>query len=568
MKTGIASTQSHYSVPVLAGIFLLGVGATTLINQFFFTRSRSSSPVVIDTLLFEQQMQEAQRLVAENNLDAAITKYTSLLSPTSEYAAIHEQISMAQLKKRNFSDAIMHAKQALHIDPLRASCYIVMGQALAHLQKSEAALQCYKKAIELKPDLQRAHYYLARELMKQKKYNEALKYALKALELDPKNTLTILTLGYIYSYMGNLENAKKCFEKSCSLNPKLANAYYNLGNILRVDNKFNEAIPYLQKAIELKPHYPDAHVALAHCHWALGNLKQAWHAYEKRWGLLNIEFKSQWDGSDIKGKKILLFSEQGLGDALQFVRYAKILKQKGATVICRVQKPLKTILSLCPYIDHIITGKEKIDHDAYAALMSLPYILDTTAETIPHEIPYLYADKKLVETWKQRLAHDKNFKVGICWYVDQAHEKDKLPQAHRSVPAELFALLADIPGISFYSLQKFNGEEHIKKIPAHFKVTTFTKDFDEHNGRFMDTAALIQNLDLVISVDTSIIHLAAGLGKPVWTLLPYSADCRWGMGTTTPWYPTMKLFRMQKPGDWKNIMMNVKTELQKLLATR
>lgn len=564
MRTMITQTHHHSVLILLASFFLLGLGAATVIIHFFPMHPKTTSPITIDPLLFEQRMQEAQRLIEEGNFDEAISKYTDLLLPTTDYAIIHERLGSLAIKKRDFNGAILHAQQALQIDPKQASSYVIMGQAFSLLHKSDRALKCYENAIILAPDAHQAHYHLAREFMQQKKYEKALLHAHKALKLSPHNTLILLILGYIYSYIGDLEKAKNFFTQACNHSPELANAHYNLGNILKVDNQFAQAIPHLEKALELQPYYPDAHIALAHCHWALDNLTKAWPAYEKRWSLLNIEFPAQWDGSDIRGKKILLFSEQGLGDALQFVRYAKILKQKGAIVICRIQKPLKDLLSLCPYIDVLTTGKEKIEYDTYAALMSLPYILGTTHTTIPHEIPYLYADKKLIEHWKQRLAKDKNFKIGICWHVDQGHEKDKLPPAYRSIPLESFTPLASMPNVSFYSLQKFNGEEQIKKLPSHFKLITFTEDFDNSHGRFMDTAALIQNLDLIISADTSIIHLAAGLGKPVWTLLPYSADCRWGTGTTTPWYPTMRLFRQKKSDNWATSLTQVHEALKKI----
>jgi tetratricopeptide (TPR) repeat protein len=571
MKSVRSSVTSSKHLGHMIAIFMLGIGSSA--SWHYWKQGRLVSraePVTIDGQLFDASMQEASSLYEHDNLDEAIARYRELLYPDDRFAVAHLRMALVLLKKKDYDQASIYAQQALAFNQGLIAGYLVMGQIAAAQDKPDQAVAWYQRAIEKHPTYANAYHHLATQLFQQKKYAQALPYAHKAYELDASNVYHALNLGYLYNYAGTFEQALHYYQKALALKPDLANVHYNIGNTLKNDNQPQAAIPYLEKAVELQPHYPDAHVALAHCYWFLGDFKKAWQEYAWRWSLLNIDHISfnqkMWDGaSSLQGKTMLLFSEQGLGDTLQFIRYAQQLKYQGARVVCKVQGPLKTLLSSCPYIDEIITKKEEVPHDAFAALMSLPGILGTTPETIPVPIPYIYADKKLVALWKQRMAQDKNVKIGICWEVEPQHELTKFPSGYRSIPLALFEQLAHVSGVSFYSLQKFASEDQLKHLPRGFTITTFGKDFDESHGRFMDTAALIENLDVVISADTSVIHVAGALGKPVWVLLPYSADCRWGITeTTSPWYPSMRLFRAPKPGDWQTPMQEIKKELVKL----
>jgi hypothetical protein len=272
----------------------------------------------------------------------------------------------------------------------------------------------------------------------------------------------------------------------------------------------------------------------------------------------------------IAHKKILLRPEGGLGDTLNFVRYAERLKDMGADVIVACQKQLIPLLSRCTYIDHLIAcGTALPEYEADATLMSLPAIFNDTDQSAPKKIPYLYADPALVAYWQQKLAADTNFKIGICWQVDVHNDASRIPIARRGCPLNYFATLSTIPGISFYSLQKYDGTEEISTISTDFQLHTFD-DLDETVGPFMDTAALMKNLDLIITVDTAIVHLAGGLGCPVWLLHPYAtADWRWlAHRTDSYWYPTVRIFKQQEPFDWEGVMKRVKEELRTLMCQK
>ena len=237
----------------------------------------------------------------------------------------------------------------------------------------------------------------------------------------------------------------------------------------------------------------------------------------------------------------------------------------GADIIVACQKTLVPLLSRCIYIDQLVSlGTPVPAYDADATLMSLPAIFADTDKTVPCEIPYLFADPELTQYWQQKLAHDTNFKVGICWQVDVHNDKSKLPIARRGYPLKCFAPLSDLENVSFYSLQKYDGTEQLDT--SNFAPRVF-ENFDEQSGPFMDTAALIKNLDLVITVDTAVAHLAGALGCKVWLLHPYAtADWRWvHPRTDSHWYPTMRIFKQHTPFGYDEVIEEVKKELKKLV---
>jgi len=248
---------------------------------------------------------------------------------------------------------------------------------------------------------------------------------------------------------------------------------------------------------------------------------------------------------------------------MQFVRYAQLVKDCGAQVVVQTLSPLKKLFSLCPYIDAVISHKDPIPHaDFQISLMSLPHRFDTQVDTIPNETPYLYADEQLIQD-RSSIFDSEHLNIGICWQADLSNDAQRPPLARRTVPLNLFAELAAIPNIRLFNLQK-GDEESVGKIK--FDLQSFGPDFDNANGRFMDTAAVIKNLDLVITVDTSIAHLAGSLGVKTWVLLPFKSDWRWMTEQTdSPWYPNMQLYRNKKTTDWNSVIKNIILDLKKEL---
>jgi hypothetical protein len=255
----------------------------------------------------------------------------------------------------------------------------------------------------------------------------------------------------------------------------------------------------------------------------------------------------------------VLHTEQGLGDSLQFIRYAPLVKQRGGTVVVECLRPLARLLARCPGIDRLVVkGSDLPAFDVHASLMSLPALLGTTLATVPADVPYLFADPELVERWRRELAPLPGFKVGIAWQGDPTHPK----AGARAIPLRHFEPLARRPGVRLFSLQKGPGTEQLRDVAGHFDVTDFGNRLDEASGPFMDTAAVMKNLDLVITSDTAIAHLAGGLGVPVWVAVPAVPEWRWLLGREdSPWYPTLRLFRQARPGDWEGVFARMATEL-------
>lgn len=583
--------QSPY-LPYMLSIGSLLLGMT--VKDIFFSSwnlfyNPAASSVVSETITKSQQNnailsnEQIEALLADgdacfnsDNVEEALRKYKDVLNKDYLCLMTLMRLAAASCRLDRYEQAEYLYRTAIAIQPTLISAYTKLGLVQQKLHKLDAALRTFTAATLLQPTNYESFFNLSRVYSEMDQFDRAIEYAKKAIELQPDNVHTHLNLGHIYNKQGDTAAACIQYENAIKVEPNLANAHYNLGYTLRVQREPQKALPHLFKALELQPDYPDAHIALAQSYWTFGDFKTAWQHYEWRWKQLGMDPKSLpvplWDGSSLEGKKIFLYSEQGMGDTLQFIRYAKKIKEEhNAYIICKVQKPLEKLLKLCPYIDKVLIGgeKEEMDIQAQAPLLNLPGILGTTPETIPHAIPYLYADKELTALWKKKLAADKNIKIGLCWHVLPAHEVAKSPLSVRSIDLKMLAPLADIPGVTFYSLQKMDGVEQVLHLPEKFKINTFGDDFDESHGRFMDSAALIENLDLVISVDTSIIHLAGGLGKPIWTLLPYSPDSRWDLNDyTTPWYKTMRLFRQPARNDWNSIVDRLKKELKAFVETR
>jgi len=356
--------------------------------------------------------------------------------------------------------------------------------------------------------------------------------------------------------------------------PKIPNnhgTWHNIGHVYRLLGQPIKSIKAYEKALSIDPENEYTNFGLSKAYLAAGKFKKGWKKFEYRYKDIKKFKQKKIDPKNLNGKTVVILSEWGLGDTMQFIRYAKLIKSNGATVICESPKPLIPLFSQCKYIDRVVPrGCQQLPpHDIKIPILSLPLIFNTTVETIPAPIPYLYAKPELIKFWKNKIKNDKNFKVGICWQSKPGIFLEEQPRTKRSICLEKFAPLSKIDGVSFYSLQQVNGLNQLHNLPQEFEVIHFDGNFDKSNGRFMDTAAIIKNLDLIISVDTSIVHLAGALGKEVWILIPHTAEWRWMFKRNdSPWYPKSRLFRQSKPGDWKSVIENIKNNLSEKIKQR
>ena len=508
--------------------------------------------------------------------DSAIEIYKNILEKKDDIANVHFNLGYTYQILGNINSAIIEYNKAIDINPNYSKVYFQKAKILTQLGDIEGAIENYELTIKYEDDLFEAYFNLARIYHERQLLDKALEMYIEATKLQSNNSLVWLELGNVFNNLGQTSEAISSYLEALRFNPTVSSIYINIGYTLKRENRYFEAVNVYKKLIELNPEMPEAHFGLAEAYIGLGDLYNGFLEYEWRFkysgkeglkSLIDEQFKLRHalkNGADLTEKIVFLRAEAGFGDTIQFFRYAEFLKKRGLYIIACVQKPLEKLLSNSPYIDEFIqlgNGFPKFDYQA--SFMSLPRIFETQLETVPANIPYVYANSELILYWKEKLQEDKNFKVGICWNSSDVYQ-NKHPLAKRSIDPVLLNFLSGIENVSFYSLQKIEDPKELDNLPKDFNLILFDLDFDKTHGRFMDTAALIKNLDLVISVDTAVAHLAGALGAEVWMILPFSAEWRWQIGRpNTPWYPRMRLFRQANPGDWESVMSNISKELKK-----
>lgn len=348
---------------------------------------------------------------------------------------------------------------------------------------------------------------------------------------------------------------------------ELSSILVNMGSLLKERGQFDKAKVCFKRALELNPNNEDAHLKMSLLVLHYGDFQ--WSLKEFDWlqnhkdSYTTIFSQPLWDGCDITGHTILLHSGTGFGDTLQWIRYAPILARNGAKVIVECSKELASLIRNVEGVQQVVVKGEQLpEFDVHCSFFSLLFICDTKLENIPANIPYIIPEVKVIQKWKGILQSDTSkFRIGLAW--EGSNLWNYLSAKRRSLPLDTFSTLAELEEISFYSLQKGEAAEDTKEPPEGMKLFDYTDEIND----FSDTSALIQNLDLVISIDTAVAHLAGALGKPVWTLLPFVADWRWLLNREdSPWYPTMRLFRQPAPGDWETGIARIKDDLLRLLT--
>ncbi len=494
------------------------------------------------------------------------------LRPDVEQVYFNKGVVLTQLNRHEeAADCFM---QAINTNRNYAKAYVHAGHALEKCAKHEQAITTYKRGMEIDEGNADLNYRLGLVYKHKDRFEEAIDELRKATEKNEQSQVYKLELANTLHLINGSEEALRLYEQILERNPRNYHVMYNFGYTLKKMGYIEKAIEVYDKVLEMDPNYALARFSRSLSYLTLGDWKHGWKEYEWRWTAYNESPKkfdraSVWDGSDLYGKRILLYAEQGLGDTIQFIRYAELIKNMGAYIIVETQGPLKDLLKLCPYIDEVYARGESIPpFDTQIALMSLPMIFKTEIDSTPHNIPYIYALPELVSYWAEQLKDDHNFKIGICWQGNPNYRTQFLRQAvaGKSMHVKQFEPIAQLEGVSIYNLQKMGGEEQLSELAADIQITSFGSDFDNSRGRFMDTVAIMKNLDLIITIDTGTCHVAAALGVPTWNLLPNPADWRWMVDRTdTPWYNNMRLFKQPKSGDWEGSIKACVKALQPIL---
>jgi tetratricopeptide (TPR) repeat protein len=462
------------------------------------------------------------------------------------------------------AEAAASLRAALDLAPGQPAIAVNLAGALSELGRHAEAEQVYRDVLARQPDRAEAQFGLGLVLRKLARPAEAAACFRAALALQPEHPETLVNLASTLLDLERQDEAEPLFRAAIRLKPDLVPAQYGLGRALFERGFLAEAEACCRAVLRLDPDHVWSHFNLAHLLLVTGRFGEGWAHYDWRTqlpGALRRDFAAPlWDGGPIEGKTLLIHAEQGFGDTLQFCRYLPLLAQR-ARIVAEVPAPLFRLLSCLPGLAGLVVqGAALPEFDLQCPLLSLPHRFGTTLETIPAAMPYLKADPALTAAWRARLAPLPGLRVGLAWAGGVRLDQPELAavDARRSIGLARLAPLAAIEGVSFVSLQKGDAAAQAAEPPPGLVLHDFTAGLRD----FADTAALIANLDLVISVDTSVVHLAGALGKPVWLLNRFDTCWRWLLGRDdSPWYPTLRQFRQPRPGDWDGVIAAIGTAL-------
>ena len=456
-------------------------------------------------------------------------------------------------------------QQILAVKPDHADSLHLLGVIAGQRDDNAAAVEWISKAIALAPEAAMYHNNLGAFSRRMGKMDQAMAAYKKAVELQPDYADARYNLGNILRDSGHLDQSIAEYIEAVRLRPGHAETHNNFGFALLELGRIEDAAAQYRDAIRLRPDYADAHLNLAFALLVRGDFERGlpeyeWRARRPAHGMPPLP-QPQWDGGELTGKTILIRSEQGLGDGIQFVRYVPLLAARGATVILECLPELRRLFQDAPGAAHVVArGEAPAPFDLHCPLASLPLVFGTRLESIPAVTPYLHADSRVVQAQAARLnINGDTLNVGLVWAGNPDHRNDR----KRSMSLEQLSPLAEVKGVRFFSLQKGKPAEQVRTPPAGMNLLDAAGELSD----FADTAALIARLDLVITVDTAVAHLAGAMGRPVWVLLPFAPDWRWLLGRDdSPWYPTMRLVRQDAPGQWEPVVARVEKELAGLYA--
>jgi len=484
-------------------------------------------------------------------------------------AAAWGNLGHALHRSGKISEAADAFAQAAALAPEVAEFQRLAGSELLSAGKTQAAVQFFRHLTRLAPEQQKgsAFYDLGVALAADKQVDEAIASYRQALQLNPRDEWAWNNLGNLYRQVGRLTEAVDALREATRLKPDWGEAYCNLGATLISQGEIESAAEVFGLALQKSPELPVIHYNHGVLLLLRGDYERGWSEYEWRWKCNEVHVPTKfdsppWRGEPLEGKAILLHAEQGLGDTIQFARYAPMVAERGGQVFLCVQPELVGLLKNLPGVQQIASLPSRLPpFQAHCYLMDLPLAFGTRVESIPKTTPYLNPDPVLREKWAGKLATDTDLKVGLAWAGRPTHVSDHL----RSMKLSQFAPLSEVPGITFYNLQKGAGSEQAIAPPTGMRWVDLIRDIDD----LAETASLISQLDLVITVDSAVAHLAGALGKPVWILTRFAPDWRWMLQReNSPWYPTARLFRQTAPGDWATVVERVRHELGVLARTR
>jgi len=480
--------------------------------------------------------------------------YRAILQVQPDHAHVHYLLGHLLYETGRLQESVQHQQRAAQFRPGVFEYRFELAQMYAEARRTDDAITAYQAALALRPDAVEVLQLLGNALQDAGRFDDAVNVYHRAIALRPD-------IPELHNNLGNaLQNLRRFDESIASYSNALEqrrdypDALNNLGCALKESGRWDEAISRFRGAIELRPEYPEAHWNVATALLTVGDLRAGWRHYEWRSHFATTPPRAfncpQWRGELLDGRRILLHAEQGFGDTIQFVRFAAEVVRRGGRIVLECQPQLVRLLKGVAEIETVVAQGEPLPpFDVHCPLLSLPLALNVSLQDLPGAVSYLRAGSKGVERWAGRLAGDtRRLKVGIAWAGSSLHVNDR----NRSIAADQLEVFGDVPNVAFYSLQTGGA------APPNLRLTNLTADLAD----FADTAALVANLDMVITVDTAVAHLSAAMGKPTWILLPTPGDFRWLLHREdSPWYPTARLFRQVEPSDWREPIARVREAL-------
>ena len=512
-------------------------------------------------------------------LDEALASFERALQICADHAEAHFNCGVALQFLGRLEEALRRYERALQVAPDLAEAYYNRGIALQELKRFAAALDCYAQAINVRPAYADAYINRANLLSQLGRLAEALEDLERARSLKPNSPELHINLGNVLRRLGRCEEALETCERAVELRPQSPEAHLNLGAVLYDLNEPHAAVQSYHRALLVRPDFAGAHQNRAYAWLLAGDFERGWAGHEWRWKNANDPLwherqrfaQPPWLGAEpLAGKRIVIHVEQGFGDTLQFCRYVRWVADLGATVVLEVPELLARLLANLDGVSQLVVRGEPLPaFDLHCPLMSLPLAFGTRLTTVPARVPYLKSDAAKVSDWKQRLGEHRRPRVGLVWSGGFRPDQPELWSLNerRNIPLARLAALRHCE-VEFFALQKGpDAQAELAQLLARGWDGPPIRDVADELGDFSDTAALMDNLDLIISVDTSTVHLAGALGRPVWLLNRFDTCWRWLLRRTdSPWYPTLTIYRQERAGEWDSVVERVRSDLSRWAA--
>jgi Flp pilus assembly protein TadD len=500
---------------------------------------------------------------SENDYRSAADLLSRALKLVPNSPSAHNNLALALWRANRSARGEALARRAITLDPNYIPAHRLLAEILRERDDVSAALASYERLLALEPDNAVAHNNLGLLLRKGRRFDEAAAAFARARALKPDNLSIRFNELSLTDDAAALSEAIACCRRLLEKGPENVDILTNLATSLQFSGRVDEAMVFNERAIAVDPAHRQARFNLSILALLRGDYGRGWNEYEHRWNLPEVKKphyrQPLWAGEELNGATILLQSEQGWGDTIQCLRYVPMVAARSGKIVLRVDRPLQRLAASVPTRVMISPSNVRLpEFDYWCPLLSLSRIFGTRVENIPADVPYLRIRSGLIERWRRRLASLPGLRVGLTWAGNPQHVND----FRRSIGLDRLTPLWNVPGVSFISLQVGSHAKDLGRVGAGGVLDLAAELTD-----FAETAGAIMNLDVVIAVDTSVVHLAGALAKPVWVMLPFSPDWRWLLDRgDSPWYPTLKLYRQRAPGDWDSVVARLTADLAALAA--